>query len=204
MIFNSQTPFAFVFFSFLKGYKFVLQVHVRTTGLFYRLADRVVSQGDRIRELEGKDRSLEEKLQDIERKLGDVKAGGEGLMFELQKSMDVAREGTSAMEDLGKKFDEGQAIIVSLEAQNAMLAEQIISASEKATIKARYDILMDYKEGLFDEAKIDEEFGMFEEDFPDEAKRSSADLASAPIEAGRSNVEPPVQADLCEARETQE
>ena len=170
----------------------------------FRLAENSVSQVNRIKELEAKNRSFEEKLLDIERKFGDVRTGAEGLMSELQKSMDVAREGTSAMEDLVKRFDESQEKIKSLEAQNAALVAQILSASEKATIKARYDILMDYREGLLDETTIEDEIKEFEEDFPDEARRSSPVPAPTPMEAGPSDVEPTDQANFSESREARE
>ncbi|GMN68235.1 hypothetical protein TIFTF001_037314 [Ficus carica] len=145
-----------------------------------------------------------QKLLDIERKFGDVKAGAEGLMTELQKSMDVAREGTSAMETLVKRFDEGQARIKSLEAENAALANQIMDAFEKATLKARYDILKDYKAGLLDEVQIDEEIEMFEEDYPEEVRSLSSVPASAQTEAEPWNVEPPVQASPSKDREARE
>ncbi|GMN62571.1 hypothetical protein TIFTF001_031648 [Ficus carica] len=137
-----------------------MKINVRTTGLFYRLADK--------------------------------------------KSMDVAREGTSAMEALVQRFEESQEKIKSLEAENIALASQIMDASEKATFRARYDILMDYKEGLLDEAKVIEEIEMFEKDYPDEARRSSSIPTLAPAEAGPSDAEPPVQANPSEACETRE
>ncbi|GMN74526.1 hypothetical protein TIFTF001_052394, partial [Ficus carica] len=120
-----------------------MKINVRTMGLFYRMSDRVAEQRDRLKDLHEKDIARGEKLLDIERKFGDVKAGADGLMAELQKSMDVAREGTAAMETLVKRFDEGQEKIKSLEAENAALATQIMDAFEKATLKARYDILKD-------------------------------------------------------------
>ncbi|GMN60086.1 hypothetical protein TIFTF001_029179 [Ficus carica] len=161
-------------------------------------------QRDRLKDLVEKDIARGEKLLDIERKFGDVKAGAEGLMSELQKSMDVAREGTSAMETLVKRFDEGQAKIKSLDSENAAFATQIMNAFEKATFKVRYDILKDYKAGLLDEAQIDEEIEMFEEDYPEEVRSLSSVPASAPIEAEPANVEPPVQANPSEDRETRE
>ncbi|GMN25352.1 hypothetical protein TIFTF001_049211 [Ficus carica] len=175
-----------------------MKINVRTMGLFYRMSDRVAEQRDRLKDLQEKDIARGEKLLDIERKFGDVKAGADGLMAELQKSMDVAREGTSAMKTLVKRFDEGQARIKSLEAENAALASQIMDAFEKATLKARYDILKDYKAGLLDEAQIDEEIEMFEEDYPDEARSLSAVPKSMPAEAENANVEPPVQANPSE------
>ncbi|GMN35831.1 hypothetical protein TIFTF001_042295 [Ficus carica] len=138
-----------------------MKINVRTMGLFYRMSDRVAEQRDRLKDLQEKDIARREKLIDIERKFGDVKAGADGLMAELQKSMDVAREGTSAMETLVKRFDEG----------------------------------------LLDEAQIDEEIEMFEEDYPDEARSLSAVPASVPAEAENANVEPPVPADPSEDRE---
>ncbi|GMN30389.1 hypothetical protein TIFTF001_046425 [Ficus carica] len=136
-----------------------MKINVRTMGLFYRMSDRVTEQRDRLKDLQEKDIARGEKLLDIERKFGDVKAGADGLMAELQKSMDVAREGTSAMETLVKRFDEA---------------------------------------GLLDEAQIDEEIEMFEEDYPDEARSLSAVPASVPAEAENANVEPPVQANPSE------
>ncbi|GMN58688.1 hypothetical protein TIFTF001_027794 [Ficus carica] len=178
-----------------------MKINVRTMGLFYRMSDKVAEQRDRLKDLMEKDVARGEKLLDIERKFGDVKSGAEGLMNELLKSMDVAREGTSAMETLVKRFDEGQARIKSLEAENAALAAQIMDAFEKATLKARYDILKDYKAGLLDEAQIDEEIEMFEEDYPDEARSLSSVPASVPTEAEPADVEPPAQANPYEDRE---
>ncbi|GMN65303.1 hypothetical protein TIFTF001_034360 [Ficus carica] len=181
-----------------------MKINVRTMGLFYRMSDKVAEQRDRLKDLQEKDIARGEKLLDIERKFGDVKAGAEGLMSELQKSMDVAREGTSAMETLVMRFDEGQAKIKSLEAENAVLATQIMDAFEKATFKARYDILKDYKAGLLDETQINEEIEMFEEDYLDEVRSLLSVPASAPTEAEPANVEPPVQANPSEDREARE
>ncbi|GMN66686.1 hypothetical protein TIFTF001_035746 [Ficus carica] len=181
-----------------------MKINVRTMGLFYRMSDKVTEQRDRLKDLVEKDIARGEKLLDIECKFRDVKAGAEGLMSELQKSMDVAREGTSAMETLVKRIDEGQAKIKSLEVENAALATQIMDAFEKATFKARYDILKDYQAGLLDEAQIDEEIEMFEEDYPEEVRSLSSVPASAPTEAEPSNVEPPAQANPSEDREMRE
>ncbi|GMN32144.1 hypothetical protein TIFTF001_041684 [Ficus carica] len=151
-----------------------MKINVRTMGLFYRMSDRVVEQRDQLKDLKAKDVARGEKLLDIECKFGDVKAGADGLMAELQKSMDVAREGTSAMEILVKIFDEGQARIKSLE------------------------------EGLLDEAQIDEEIEMFEEDYPEEARSLSAAPTSVLAEAENANVEPPVPANPSEDRDARE
>ncbi|GMN60017.1 hypothetical protein TIFTF001_029112 [Ficus carica] len=156
-----------------------LKSNVRTMGLFYRMSDKIAEQRDRLKDLMEKDIAREEKVLDIERKFRDVKVGAEGLMSELQKSMDVAREGTSAMETLVKRFDEAQAKIKSLEAENAALATQIIT-------------------------QIDEEIEMFEEDYPEEVRSLSSVPASTPTDAGPSNVESPAQANPSETRETQE
>ncbi|GMN23754.1 hypothetical protein TIFTF001_043717 [Ficus carica] len=182
----------------------IMKVNVRTMGLFYRMSDRVAEQRDRLKDLHEKDIARGEKLLDIERKFGDVKAGADGLMAELQKSMDVAREGTAAMETLVKRFDEGQARIKSLETENAALATQIMDAFEKATLKARYDILKDYKAGLLDEAQIDEEIEMFEEDYPEEVRSLSDAPTSVPAEAENANVEPPVPANPSEDLDARE
>ncbi|GMN20427.1 hypothetical protein TIFTF001_050031 [Ficus carica] len=79
-----------------------------------------------------------------------------------------------------------------------------MDAFEKATLKARYDILKDYKAGLLDEVQIDEEIEMFEEDYPDEVRNLSAVPASVPAEAENMNVEPPVPANPCEDRKARE
>ncbi|GMN71317.1 hypothetical protein TIFTF001_051817 [Ficus carica] len=158
-----------------------MKINVRTMGLFYRMSDRVAEQRDRLKDLQAKDIARGEKLLDIE-----------------------PREGTSAMETLVKRFDEGQARIKSLEAENAALATQIMDAFEKATLKTRYDILKDYKAGLLDEVQIDEEIEMFEEDYPDEVRNLSAVPASVPAETENMNVEPPVPADPSEDREARE
>ncbi|GMN33998.1 hypothetical protein TIFTF001_041984 [Ficus carica] len=118
--------------------------------------------------------------------------------------MDVAREGTSAMDALVRRFEESQEKFKSLEAENAALASQIMNAFEKATFKARYNILKDYKAGFLDEAQIDEEIEMFEEDYPEEVRSLSSVPALAPTEAEPSNVEPPAQANPSEVRETRE
>ncbi|GMN54014.1 hypothetical protein TIFTF001_023144 [Ficus carica] len=168
-----------------------MKINVQTMGLFYRMSDKVAEQKDRLKDLVEKDIARGEKLLDIERKFGDVKASAE-----LQKSMDVAREDTSAMETLVKRFDKGRAKIKSLEVENAVLATQIMDAFKKATFKTRYDILKDYKAGLLDEAQIDEEIEMFEENYPKEVRSLSSVPASAPTEAEPSNVEPPAQVNL--------
>ncbi|GMN22578.1 hypothetical protein TIFTF001_040290 [Ficus carica] len=192
----------------------VMKINVRTMGLFHRMSDRVAEQRDQLKDLMAKDVARGKKLLDIERKFGDVKAGADGLMAELQKSMDVAREGTSAMETLVKRFDEsqakiktleeGQARMKSLENENAALAAQIMDAFEKATLKARYDILKDYKAGLLDEAQIDEEIEMFEEDYPEEVRSLSVAPTSVPAEAENANAEPPVPANPSEDLDARE
>ncbi|GMN64826.1 hypothetical protein TIFTF001_033897 [Ficus carica] len=45
---------------------------------------------------------------------------------------------------------------------------------------------------------------MYEEDYPDEARRSSAVPSSAPTKAGPSDVEPPVQVNPSEDPEAQD
>ncbi|GMN33604.1 hypothetical protein TIFTF001_046728 [Ficus carica] len=79
-----------------------------------------------------------------------------------------------------------------------------MDAFEKATLKARYDILKDYKAGLLDEAQIDEEIEMFEEDYPDEVRSLSAAPTSVPAEAENANVEPPVPANPSEDLDARE
>ncbi|GMN69678.1 hypothetical protein TIFTF001_038725 [Ficus carica] len=154
-----------------------LKINVRAMGLFYRTTNKVAEQKTRIKELENINKELEEKdgecgqkLLDIKRKFGDVKMSAKGLMAELQKVMHKAKEGSDMMEVMVKSFDEAHAKIKSLEAENAALATQILDSFEKATIKARYDLLKEYKQGLFVEAEIDKEIELYE----DEASCSSS------------------------------
>ncbi|GMN43969.1 hypothetical protein TIFTF001_013174 [Ficus carica] len=62
---------------------------------------------------------------------------------------------TDMMKVMVDKFDEAQAKIKSLEADNSSLAAQILDAFEKATLKARYDILKEYKQGLLVDTEVD-------------------------------------------------
>ncbi|GMN62728.1 hypothetical protein TIFTF001_031812 [Ficus carica] len=149
-----------------------LKTNVRTMGLFYRMSDKMIEKKNRIKELEdinkelkNKDRERGDKLLDIEQRFEDVKMSSEGLMSELQKIMHELREGAAMMETMVKRFDDAQGKIKSLEADNAVLATQIMDAFEKVTIKARYDLLVQYKQGLFDEAEIDKEIKLYKDEF---------------------------------------
>ncbi|GMN69986.1 hypothetical protein TIFTF001_039033 [Ficus carica] len=123
----------------------------------------------------------------------------EGLMAELQKVMHEAKEGSDIIEVM------------------------ILDAFEKATIKARYDLLKEYKQGLFIEAEIDEVIELYEDEAgysssapADEITPASNDHGPSGDEPfaeeimlasngqGPSKDEPPVDANPSEDRETRE
>ena len=180
-------------------------------GLLHRTSDRVFQQKNKIKELENKDRERGEKLLDIERKFGDVKTSAEELTAELHRAIQTSKEGSDMMKIMVDRYDEAQAKIRTLEAEKSTLEAdrssliiQIKDAFEKATLKARYDLLKEYKQGLLVDAEVDEEIELYEETF-DEAGCSSAAAADdampaldeqEPIEA-----EPPVMAAPSEDRE---
>ncbi|GMN36613.1 hypothetical protein TIFTF001_042474 [Ficus carica] len=186
-----------------------LKINIRAMGLFYRTTDKVAKQKTRIKELENINKELEEKdgergqkLLDIERKFRNVKMSTEGLMAELQKVMHEAKEDSDMMEVMVKRFDEAQAKIKSLEAENAALATQILDAFEKATIKARYDLLKEFKQGLFVEAEIDEEIELYGDEPP--ADEIVPALNGQGPSKDEPPVEPPVDANRSEDRETRQ
>ena len=145
-------------------------------GLFYRTADRVIEHQRKVKDLQKKDDEREKKLNDIDQKFRDVKTSAEGLIAELDKTLKSAKEGTEMAKVIVDRYNEAQARIralesdkASLEAQNATLVtekaslvEKIEDAYERATVKARYDLLKEYKHGLLVEAEIDEEIEVYE------------------------------------------
>ncbi|GMN20652.1 hypothetical protein TIFTF001_039963 [Ficus carica] len=114
--------------------------------------------------------------------------------------MHEAKEGTNMMEVMVKRFDEAQAKIKTLKAENSALGTQILDAFEKATLKARYDILKEYKQGLLVDTKVNKEIELYE-DALDETGASSSVPAPASTQHGPPNVEPPVYANPSEDRE---
>ncbi|GMN20599.1 hypothetical protein TIFTF001_034364 [Ficus carica] len=146
-------------------------------GLFYRIIDKVAEQKVRIKELEDinkelveKDSVHEEKLLDIERKFKDVKSSTEGLTSKLQKIMHEAKEGTDMMEIMVRRFDEAQ----------AKIKITILDAFEKATLKPRYDLLKEYRQGLLVDAEVDEEIELYEDTLDDAGCSSYAPIEALP------------------------
>ncbi|GMN26889.1 hypothetical protein TIFTF001_040928 [Ficus carica] len=91
-----------------------------------------------------------------------------------------------------------QAKIKTLEDDNSALVTQIVDAYEKATLKAHYDLLKEYKQGLLVDADVEEEIELYE-DSPAEAEESSsapADVSAPtlnepkPVSEPQSNVDP--------------
>ncbi|GMN51818.1 hypothetical protein TIFTF001_020976 [Ficus carica] len=70
--------------------------------------------------------------------------------------------------------------------------------------RARYEILNEYKQGLFVDAEVDEEIELYEEDTLDETGASSSVPAPALTQPGPLDVEPPVHANPLEDRETRQ
>ncbi|GMN55579.1 hypothetical protein TIFTF001_024685 [Ficus carica] len=150
--------------------------NLRALGLMYRTTDTVLEQRNHIKELEEKDKERGEKLLDIEQNFVSVKASADGLIGELKTVTHSSKEMKDIMKVMVDRFDEAQAKIKSLEADNSLLVAQILDAYEKATLKARY--LKEYKQGLLVDADVDDEIELYEDTF-DEAGCSS----SAPVDA---------------------
>ncbi|GMN25026.1 hypothetical protein TIFTF001_043852 [Ficus carica] len=185
-----------------------LKTNIRAMGLIKRTNDKNLKQRTRIRELEAINKNLEERdrrrgemLLDIERKFADVKTSADGLNVTLKEIMHEAKEGTSMMEVMVDRFDEAQAKIKSLEAKKAVLATQILDAFEKATIKARYDLLKQYKQGLFVDAEIEEELDLWKDEIEGPSSAPAITIEPTSNDAGKSGVERPAHEELLEDRE---
>ncbi|GMN22645.1 hypothetical protein TIFTF001_040303 [Ficus carica] len=184
-----------------------LKTNIQAMGLLKRTSEKIGKQKARIAELEVKERELEQresqrecKLLDIERKFGDVKACAEDLIGQLQNVLHEAKEGSDMMKVMCERYDEATAKIRSLEADNARfvadnakLVADIVNEYSRATLKARYDLLKEYKQGLLVDAEVDEEIELYEESL-DEAGTSSSAPAQESNEPRTSNIELPVQA----------
>ncbi|GMN19240.1 hypothetical protein TIFTF001_045151 [Ficus carica] len=111
------------------------------------------------------------------------------------------------------RFDEAQAKIGALkemvkqkDADNSVLIARIVDAYKKATLKARYDLLKEYKQGLLVDADVEEEIELYEESLAEVGDSSSTPVAvTAPTtnEPEPVAVEPLSNVDPSEGRETQ-
>ncbi|GMN47317.1 hypothetical protein TIFTF001_016500 [Ficus carica] len=135
---------------------------LRAMGLVYRTTDKVVEQKERIKDLQDIYREHGEKLLDIERKFRDVKSNAEGLIDELHSLKQTANKGAEMMKVMLNRFDESQAKIGALkemvkqkDADNSVLIARIVDAYERATLKARYDLLKEYKQDLLVDTDIE-------------------------------------------------
>ena len=147
--------------------------------------------------MKNKLKAYEEKLANIEQSFADVKRSAEGLMAELKRAMDSAKEGADMAKVIVERYDEAQARIkalevdkTKLEAEKASLVEQMLGFHERATMKARYELLKDYKQGLLIDAEVDEEIELYEE--LDGAETSMSVSAPASEQNEPSTVEPPI------------
>ncbi|GMN62576.1 hypothetical protein TIFTF001_031639 [Ficus carica] len=174
----------------------------------------VVEQKKLVKELQDKDRERGEKLLDIELKFKDVKSNADGLIHELHSLKQKANEGTEMMKVMVDRFDEAHAKIKTLEeslkekeADNSVLVARIVDTYERAALKARYDLLKEYKQGLFIDANVKEEIELYEDSLI-EARGSS--FAPVDVAAPTSNepeptdVKPPNNVDPSEYRETRQ
>ncbi|GMN70506.1 hypothetical protein TIFTF001_039549 [Ficus carica] len=205
-----------------------LKTNIRAMGLLKRTSKKISKQKARIAELEVKGQELEEresqrecKLLDIERKFGDVKACAEDLIGQLQNVLHEAKEGSDMMKVMGERYDEATAKIRSLEADNARLVADnaklvadIVNEYSRATLKARYDLLKEYKQGLLVDAEVDEEIQLYDESLDEAGTLSSAPAQESneprtlnvelPVQADPSSVEPSTQAEIIKDRDEQE
>ncbi|GMN28784.1 hypothetical protein TIFTF001_041223 [Ficus carica] len=165
-----------------------VQSNLRALGLMYRTTDTVLEQRNHIKELEEKDKERGEKLLDIEQNFVNVKASADGLIGKLKTVTQSSKEMTDMVKVMVDRFDEAQAKIKSLEVDNSALVVQIVDAYEKATLKARYDFLKEYKQGLLVDAEVDDEIELYE-DTLDEAGCSSS--APADVAMPTSNEQEP-------------
>ena len=59
-------------------------------------------------------------------------------------------------------------------ADNAALVARIVDAYKKATLKAHYDMLKEYKQGLLIDADVDEKIEIYEDSLTEAGASSSA------------------------------
>ncbi|GMN68358.1 hypothetical protein TIFTF001_037434 [Ficus carica] len=142
-------------------------------------ADKVVEQKKLVKGLHDKDRERGEKLLDIKRRFKDMKSNSNGMIDELHSLKQKANEGVEMMKVMLDRFNETLAKIKTLEeslkekeADNSVLVARIVDAYERATLKAHYDLLKEYKQGLLVDANVEEEIELYK-DFLAEAGGSS-------------------------------
>ncbi|GMN49580.1 hypothetical protein TIFTF001_018746 [Ficus carica] len=162
---------------------------LRGMGLIYRFTNKVVEQKEQIRELEVVDKEHAEKLLDIERKFKDVRASADGFIAELHTLNQTTKEEVEMIKSMVDRFDkvkaENCALRESIKQKDediVGLVTRIVGKYEKATLKAHYELLKEYKQGLLVDADIAEKIELYKESI---AKAEA--LTSAP----NTNVEPP-------------
>ena len=93
------------------------------------------------------------------------------------------------------------------EADNSVLIARIVDAYERATFKAHYDILKEYKKGLLVDADVEEEIELFEDSLAEAGDSSSAPVAATAPTSNEPEpvpVKPPSNVDPSEGHETQQ
>ena len=127
--------------------------------LVYHTVEKAVLWRVRIKELEDIDRERGERLLDIEQKFRDVKLSADGLIAELHTLNQTAKKGADMMKTMVGRFDKAKAKIEALEemvkqkdADNLVLVTPIVCEYERATLKACYELLKEYKKGLIVDA----------------------------------------------------
>ncbi|GMN64740.1 hypothetical protein TIFTF001_033803 [Ficus carica] len=137
---------------------FVLPSTLQVMGLVYRTTKKAIERRERIKELEDIDRERGERLLHIERRLMKI----------MVSRFDKAKVKIEALEESVKQK----------KADNSILVARIFGEYERATLKARYELLNEYKQHLLVDAKVDEEIELFEESAAEAGDPSSAPSTS--------------------------
>ncbi|GMN59430.1 hypothetical protein TIFTF001_028527 [Ficus carica] len=130
----------------------------------------MISRGTVYRELEEVDKERGEKLLNIERKFKDVKVSANTLIVELHTLNRIVKEGAEMMKAMVERFDKAKAENDALrekvkqkDEDITRIVTRIIGEYEKATLKDRYELLKEYKQGLLIDNDVDEEIELYEE-----------------------------------------
>ncbi|GMN71569.1 hypothetical protein TIFTF001_054118 [Ficus carica] len=169
-----------------------LKCILKEIGLIYRSTDKAVERRVRIRELKATDRKSAEKLLDIERKFKDACTSADDVIKEFHTLNGKAKKGAEMMKSMVDRFDkataENDALRESIEQKEGDIAGLItrtVGEYEKATFKARYELLKEYKQGLLVDVDAAEEI---------ELNKKSLAEAEASTSAPRTTVEPSTSA----------
>ncbi|GMN61291.1 hypothetical protein TIFTF001_030442 [Ficus carica] len=119
-----------------------LKCILRGMRLIYHSTDKAVEQRERIKELEERGCSI----------LNEGKEGAE-MMKAMVNKFDEAKAKNEALKETVKQKD----------VDILRLVTRIVGEYERATLKAHYELLKEYRRGLLVNADVDEEIELFEE-----------------------------------------